>query len=378
MNKKIRCFVTLFYGLLMINRQVDCYLNLNSHEYLSTRIYKCPLIPDSMYPDKLDQSIIVFNDKKIENLIRSAPIIVRSEANIMHQVSFFLNIDNYSFYHASAADIEDIFQATNTSTITNKDAKILNEITLHNEDVISEFEYNKLKSLSLTENGIYEIKDNDLINHEMYKCIGNYIPNAKYFSVFIVLKLTPKSAKYNIGDTIFSLNSFGYLESIDKISKIATSDGDKIILETNLKQCGNYRKSIYNNIITRHELDTNSSELDCSGGSSSKFYLIDYESLNYNLNSDSIGKLIPGRESSSFGIQVISKQVIDEYIVYEGISVTHLFSNNTLAAKLSINKDFSHKFSKTYAYKAEAGGISHVKFRIKVSMVSKSIKLDSI
>ena len=358
MNNNINLFVILFYGLLMISRQIDCYLNLNSNEYLSTSIYKCPLIPDTMYPDRLDQSIIVFSDNKIENMIQSTPIIVRTEANIMHRVSFFLNIDNYSFYHASAADIEDIFQETNTTTVVNKDANILNEITLHNEDVIGDYEYDKLKSLASTENGIYEIQDNVLINHEIYKCIGNSIPYSKFFSVFIVIKLTPITSKYNIGDTIFSLNSFGYLESIEKISKIGTSDGDKIILETNLNQCGNYHNSIYKNIVTRNELDTNSSELDCSGGSSSKFYLIDYESLNYNFNSDSIGKLVPGRESSSFGIQVISKQVIGEYVVYEGISVTNLFSNNTLAAKLSIRKDFSHKFSKTYGYKAEVGGMN--------------------
>jgi hypothetical protein len=361
MKNKILLFVTLLHGLLMVDKQVNCFLNLNSYEYLKTIIYKCPLIPDPMYPDRLDQSIIVFNDNKIENLIKSAPIIIRTEANIMHRVSFLLNIDDYSFYHASAADIEDIFQQTNTSIVINKAAKMLNRINLQNEDVINDFEYNKLKSLSRTENGVYEIQDDDLINHEIYKCIGNYNPYLKFFSVFIILKLTPTTSKYNIGDTIFSLNSFGYLESVDKISEIETTDGNKIILETSLIQCGNYRNSIYTNIIRRHELDTNSSELDCSGGSNFKLYLIDYESLHYNLNSESIGKLIPGRETSSFGIKVLSKQIIGEYVVYEGISVTHSFDNNTLAAKLSIsiNKDFSHKFSKTYGYKAELAGITH-------------------
>ncbi len=58
--------------------------------------------------------------------------------------------------------------------------------------------------------------------------------------------------------------------------EIETTEGDRIILETNLIHCGN-RNSIYNNIITRHELDTNSSELDCTGGLRSKLYLIDYE-----------------------------------------------------------------------------------------------------
>ncbi len=76
-------------------------------------------------------------------------------------------------------------------------------------------------------------------------------------------------------------------------------------------------------------------------------------------NCESFWKLIPGRETSSFGIKVLSTEVIGEYVVYEGISVTHSFDNNTLAAKLSIsiNKDLSHKFSKTYGYKAESSGI---------------------
>jgi hypothetical protein len=293
MKKKILLFVTLLYGLLMVDKQVNCFLNLNLYEYLNTTIYKCPLIPDPIYPDQHDQSIIVFNDNKIENLIKNAPIILRTEANIMHRVSFLHNIDDYSFYHASAANIEDILHETNTSTVLNKTAKILNKISLQNEDVINDFEYNKLKSLSRTENGVYEIQDDDFINHEIYKCIGSYIPYLNIFSVLIVLKLTPITSKYNIGDTIFSLNSFGYLESVNKISEIETTDGDKIILETNLIHCGN-RNSIYNNIITRHELDTNSSELDCTGGSSSKLYLIDYESIHYKLNSESIGKLVPG------------------------------------------------------------------------------------
>ena len=346
--------------LLLLNCLTHGLLNLNEPEYLSSVIYKCPVIPDPMHPDRLDQSIIIVNNNTIEDLIKSTTIIVKNDAKIMHQVLFFAEFDDYSFYHASMADIEDIFDRTNTSGIKNQPAKILNQTNLYNEDELNDYEYNQLKNFSSSGNGIHEIQKDDLINNEIYKCIGNPIPFSQYYTVFIVLKLTPTTRKYSVGDTIFSLQSFGYLENITSIDAIETSHGDKIIIHTNLIQCGNYPNSILNNILRRDQFNTNSSELDCSGDSTSKLYIVDYESLEYKLSSVSIGKLIPGRSSSSFGIHILTKQLIGDYVVFEGISLNHL--DNALATKLSFNKRFSYTFSKTYGYKAALGGF--IKFNL--------------
>ena len=340
--------------IILINERIDALLNLNGPDYLSSIIYKCPLKPDPMHPDRLDQSIIVVNNNTLEDLMKSTTIIVRTDAKIMHQISFLADFDDYAFYHASMADIEDIFEHTNTSSIQNQHGRIVNQTNLYNEEILNEYEYNQLKNFSSFNNRVYEIQDNDMINKEIYKCIGNSIPYSQYFSVFIVLKRTPLTSMYRVGDIIFSSKSFGYLENITAIDTIETSHGNKIIIKTNLTQCGNYLNSIFGNIIRRDEADTNSSELDCSGDSISKLYVMNKQSLNINLNSTSIGKLIPGRQSSSFGIHILAKQVIGEYIVYEGISIQNM--DNSLSPKLSIHKEYSYRFSKTFGYDAVSGG----------------------
>ena len=362
MNSRI-IFTTVISALLFISQTTNGLLNLNEPKYMSSMIYKCPVMPDSLHPDLIDQSIIIVNNKTIENLIKTATIVIKNDAKIMHKVSFIANFDQYSFYQASMADIETIFEKTNTTSIQNQPAQVHNDTNLYNEDVLTNYEYNQLKNLSSPGNGIYEIKDSDLIDHEIYKCIGNSIAFTQYFSVYLVLKLTSTTSKYDVGDTIFGLESFGYLENIRKVDRIDTSHGEKIIIQTNLTQCGN-PNTLFGSILKRKKGDTISSELDCSGSSSSKLYLLDSASFDFNTTAVRIGKLIPGRNSSSFAIQILRKQIIGEYVVYEGISVHHL--NNNFLTKISINKKYSYKFSKTYSYNAENKGIKNICLKIKL------------
>ena len=350
---RFQMLLVAFLPLIFV-LQINCFLNLNEEHFKNVEIYKCPVIADSMHPERLDQSIIVFRNNTIQSLIQSNSIIVRTDSNIMHRVSFFGNMNDFSFYHASSADLEDILHETNTSHVKSRSSVISNDNNLYTEDVINDYEYNQLKSLARSsfENGVYEIEDE---NNEIYKCIGNSIPFSKHFSVFVVLKLTSTTNGYKVGDTIFSSKSFGYLERITNISRIDTSDGDKIVIETNLSQCGN---SLFGEIIKRNELDTISSELDCSSGESSKLYIMNSQN---SLKTDSIGKLIAGRETSSFAIQILSKQIVGDYLVFEGISVTHL--NNSIATKLSINNQYNFPFKKTYEYSATSGGTKIVAFK---------------
>ena len=62
-----------------------------------------------------------------------------------------------------------------------------------------------------------------------------------------------------------------------------------------------------------------------------------------------------------FAIQILSKQIVGDYLVFEGISVTHL--NNSIATKLSINNQYNFPFKKTYEYSATSGGTKIVAFK---------------
>ena len=342
-------FLKALVVFLAINQPIFCLINLNDPIFMNTIVYKCPTVPNSMYPDRRDQSIIVFNNETLQNVIQSAAIVVRTASMIMHEVIFHQNIDGYSFYHASLADLDAVIEQTKMTGRINAPGKVNDDISLYTEDVLTNFEYNQLKNSSSFDNGIHEIIDDDLINHEIYKCIGNPIDTTKYFSVFIVLKKTLKTSQFKVGDIIFSLSSFGYLENITNIDTIETLYGDKMILETKLTQCGNYPNSIFNNIIQKQELNISLSNLDCSGDSISKLYVVDSHS-----SSVSVGNLIPGRESSSFGIQVLAKYIIGEYVVFEGIAVQHL--TKKLVTKFYLHKRYSYTFSKTFAYAAYIQG----------------------
>jgi hypothetical protein len=341
--------IFLIVVALAINQPICCLINLNDPIFQDTIVYKCPIVPNSMYPDRLDQSIIVLNNETIQNLIQSAAIVLRTASMIMHELIFYENIDGYSFYHASLADLNDVIEHTKITGRINAPGKVNDDINLYTEDVLTDFEYNQLKNISSFDNGIHEIIDDDSINHEIYKCIGNPIDTTKYFSVFIVLKKNFKTSQFKVGDIIFGLSSYGYLENITNIDTIETLYGDKMILETKLTQCGNYPNSIFNNIIRKQELNTSLSDLDCSGDSISKLYVVDSYS-----SSVSVGNLIPGRESSSFGIQVLAKYIIGEYVVFEGISVQHL--TKKLVTKFYLHKKYSYPFSKTYKYAVSVPG----------------------
>ena len=139
------------------------------------------------------------------------------------------------------------------------------------------------------------------------------------------------------------------------------------MIETELTQCGSDISSLVD-IIVNDKLDPETSELDCSAGDRKKMYVMDlsYESLKLKSKYDLIGKIIPGRNSSSFGLKILKINKIGDYIVIEGLSLSELKKFNKLKDfSFSITKEYSYKFEQSLGFETDFNGKSFFSFSFR-------------
>ena len=351
-----------FFGLGLVLLFVLTYvpfshsiINLNEPKYEQTLIYKCPVQPDPMRPKEVDQSILIFKNKTIADLIRTqSSIILSSQSSLFHEISFSTNLDEFTFSYASMASLDYIFAYADINNITQQPAVLHGQFGLLKEEPLDDQTYKEFKALSSdTTSGYHEIDAAD--NKQIYKCIGNTITkqamNASYnlYTSYIMVNSTVLTSNYSIGDIIFGNESFGFLETVTSVDGITTSDGStKQIVQTKLTHCG-IELNLINNMASIDQFDAKSSELDCLADTESSLYIV-----SSNLKNGLVGKVIIGRQSASFEMRIISKQHIGEYVVYEGITVNQL---TQFQKKIDINKHYSYTFSKKYSYDATLQGI---------------------
>jgi hypothetical protein len=302
MNKLIKLLLSLI--LVFTNKSTDGFINLNDNSYSDILIYKCPVLPDVMRPEQSDTSILISKQKTIQKFIRQNEILLSNKLNLFHQISYYMNIGEYIFSFASIAPLEKMFEYSNITEINNRTAIISNKVDPIDLDKLKSEEYIQLRNVSSNQGAnVYEVRNDAFINKQIYKCLGRTIGFSELISYFtdvpfhsstvnetsthtfhtsyIILKSTYETNKYGVGDTIFSNESYGYLETINQIDEILTSDQEKLMIETELTQCDSDISSLVN-IIKMDKLDPVRSELECSAGDSLKMYVMDlsYESLN--------------------------------------------------------------------------------------------------
>jgi hypothetical protein len=107
MNKRI-FVITIFLAikLFVSSLPIDALLNLNDQKFSKALIFKCPLKSDPLHPDHIDPSIIIFKNKTISNLVQSHSVIISSDSNIMHKISYSISINDYTFSYATMAPID--------------------------------------------------------------------------------------------------------------------------------------------------------------------------------------------------------------------------------------------------------------------------------
>ena len=381
MNDLIK--LLLVFILALGFKSTDGFINLNDKSYSDKLIYKCPVLPDPMRPEQADTSILISKDKTIQKFIRYSEILLSSKLNIFHQISYYMDIGDYIFSFASIAPLESVLEYANVTEMKNRTAETLNSAHPLDLDKIGSEDYKQLKNVSSNQGtNFYEIKNDEFLNKQVYKCLGRTLGFSEFVSYFtnepfnssafnetssvtfstsyIILKSTDQTNKFVVGDTIFSEESYGYLETIKSIDEIITDDDEKLMIETELTQCGSDISSLVD-IIVNDKLDPEKSELDCSAGDRKKMYVMDlsYESLKLKSKYDLIGKIIPGRNSSSFGLKILKINKIGDYIVIEGLSLSELKKFNKLKDfSFSITKEYSYKFEQSLGFETDFNGKS--------------------
>lgn len=379
MNKLIILLLSLI--LLLSNKSTDGFINLNEKTFSDMLIYKCPVKPDVMRPEQTDTSILISKEKTIQKFMMQNEILWSNELKIFHQISYYMNIGEYIFSFASMAPIEKLFEYSNKTEVNNRTAIMSSKTDPIDLDKIESEEFKQLRNVSSNQKSrVLEVKNDAFLNNQIYKCLGRKIGLPELFSYFsdvpfnsstvnetnpqyfhtsyIILKATDQTNKYAAGDTIFSNESYGYLETINHIDEILTSDEKKLMIETELLQCGSDISSLVN-IIKTDKLDPVRSELDCSAGENLNMYVMDlsYESLNLKSKNELINKIMPGRKSSSFGLKILRINKIGGYIAIEGLPLNELEKFNKLKDyNVNIDKHYSYTFSKTYGYDAAYNG----------------------
>lgn len=369
--------------LAICSAKTNGLLDLNDKKFSNTLVYKCPVLPDPMYTNKVDTSIIVFKNKTVANLLKYQSIIFSSRSNIMHEISYSSSINDYTFSYASLASLDYLLGYANVTKIDNQKAIIQNDVQLVNEDSIESDKYNELLALSkdplLQSIGskTVEIQNTPTINGQIYKSIGrqlneqtlmsylnpglikNITSNTVFYTSYLIVNANGLNYDYfNNNDVIFGNQSFGYLETIKNVDEITASFNlrKKLIIETKLAECFTDLSSKINNILNIKKLNTDLSELDCMADFNSSLYVmnLNLSSLNMNSKYELVNKLIPARKSASFGLKILTKARVGSYIVFEGISLNQL--DKLRRTKLSLYKSFSYTWSKSVGYDATLGG----------------------
>jgi hypothetical protein len=360
-------------------------LNLNDKKFSSTLLYKCPVQPDPMYPDKIDPSIIVFKNKTIDDLLKYESIILSTKSNILHEISYSSNINNYTFLYTSMASLDHLLSYANITEIDNETAIIQNDVTLLNEDSIDNDKYSQLVALSKDLSAqagsrTIEIKNSAMVGGQIYKSIGRQlseqalmaylnpgstrnITSSTVFNTSYIIVNANGYLNYEYfspNDVIFGKESFGYLETVINADEITTSydNKKKLIIETKLAECYTNMGDKINNIFNSRKLNMSLSELECSADFNSTLYL-----MNLNLSSiylyskyELINKLIPARRSSSFGLKLLSKAKFGTFVVFEGISLNQLTKLKGYV-RFDYMKNLNLVYEKTLAYDAVYKGI---------------------
>jgi hypothetical protein len=221
--------------LVLCYKSTDGFINLNEKAYSDKLIYKCPVLPDPLRPEQKDTSILISKDKTIQKFIRYSEILLRSKLNIFHQISYYMDIGEYIFSFASIAPLESLLEYGNVTQIRNQSAIIQDESLPIDIDKISSEDYKQLKNATSNQGtNLYEVKNDAFINQQVYKCLGktlglsellsyftdepfnsssiNKTSSVSFSTSYIVLKSTDETNKFVVGDTIFSEESYGYLE----------------------------------------------------------------------------------------------------------------------------------------------------------------------
>lgn len=356
-------------------------LNLNEKKFSSTLFYKCPVQPDPLYINTtVDPSVIVFKNKTIADMLKYETIIFNSRSNILHEISYTSIISGYSFSYASMASLDYLLSYANITEIDNQTAIIQPDEKLTNEDAIENDKYNELLALSrdplLRSVGskTVEIKNTPTINGEIYKAIGRKMSEQtlmSYLNPGLIKNFTSSTVfntsflivngyglnymGFSAGDVIFGKESFGYLETITNVDEISAGANSKkkLVIETKLSECFMNMDAKINNILYLKKLNTSLSELNCMADFNSSLYVmnLDLAGLYMNSKNSLLNKLIPARKSSSFGLKILAKFRIGNYIVFECISLSQL--NKLKSTKgFSFAKSFNYIFQESYSYDA--------------------------
>jgi hypothetical protein len=368
----MKTFIIVSTIIFVFFSETNAVVNLNLDNYANTDIYKCQVKADPLYAsilnENVDTIVIVFKNLSLESMLDRNSILIDNKREIMHQFNYHVTLNDYTFAYGSMAPLKNIFNYANISRVYNKtgefqslfdqlkedlappelidilrkkmnNKKIPYHIPLNNSTLDNNTSDNSTMTEAKRESKIFEVKNDDVLNEQIYKCVGKPF-NADIFeearnitfdlsdhsTSFLILKSTNETELYEIGDIIFGDESFGFLETIIDVEEIQNLKGEKkSIIKSDLTKCSD-DEYILENLLKLKKLDLKKHDLNCFGGPSgaSGLYVLNSSiAVNYK-KEDLIGNLIVARETSQFAMKIIAKKKIDNFLVFEAFSITQL------------------------------------------------------